>query len=288
MADSIVSRRPPAAPTQAAVPARASERERAEWIGVVEAVLALASSCRSLDELVARIAEQSASLRRAPQNAVVLSTIHSAKGLEWEAVFLVGMEQGVLPHVNNDDLEEERRVAYVAVTRAKRLIGLTFAGKRFGETSLPSQFLYELAGNKSRHFTWTGAQANGADERLPLLSDRERQRLIEDARRNEPAMAAGGGSKSVDRRSGARGAPADKRQAQIARNNAEGAPHRHGLSWSADEDELLCAEFQAGKAIAAIAAGHERKVAAITARLVRLGLITEDGVVTENGVMRPG
>ena len=96
------------------MPARASDRERAEWIGVVEAVIALASWCRSLDEFVAKIAEQSASLRQAPENAVVLSTIHSAKGLEWEAVFLVGMEQGVLPHVNNDDLEEERRVAYVA------------------------------------------------------------------------------------------------------------------------------------------------------------------------------
>jgi DNA helicase II / ATP-dependent DNA helicase PcrA len=270
-----------------AVPARASERERAEWIGIVEAVLALASSCRSLDELVAKIAEQSASLRRAPQNAVVLSTIHSAKGLEWEAVFLVGMEQGVLPHANNDDLEEERRVAYVAVTRAKRLIGLTFASMRFGETSLPSQFLYELAGNKPRHFAWTGAQANGADERLPLLSDRERQRLIVHARPKEPAMAAANGSKHSDGRSGTRGTPADKQQKQIARNKAEGAPLRHGLPWSVDEDELLCAEFQAGKAIAAIAAAHERKVAAITARLIRLGLITEDGVVTQDGVMRP-
>jgi DNA helicase-2/ATP-dependent DNA helicase PcrA len=268
-----------------AVPARASERERAEWIGIVDAVLALASSCRSLDELVAKIAEQSASLRQAPQNAVVLSTIHSAKGLEWEAVFLIGMEQGVLPHINNDDLEEERRVAYVAVTRAKRLIGLTFAGTRYGETSLPSQFLYELAGKKVRHCVWTGPQADGADERLPLLSNRERQRMVEDAK--APAMAAGTGSNRAVRRSGSHGAPADRQQAQIVRNKAGGAPLRHGLSWTADEDELLCCEFQTGKALAAIAAAHERKVAAITARLIRLGLMTEDGVVTEDGVMRP-
>jgi hypothetical protein len=52
-----------------------------------------------------------------------------------------------------------------------------------------------------------------------------------------------------------------------------------GSSWSAGEDERLCAAFQAGEAIAAIAASHERKIGAITARLVRLGLITEDGVV---------
>ena len=88
---------------------------------MVEAVVALASSCRSLEELEAKIAEQSAALRKPPENAVVLSTIHSAKGLEWEAVFMVGMEEGVLPHANNDDLEEERRVAYVGVTRAKRI-----------------------------------------------------------------------------------------------------------------------------------------------------------------------
>jgi DNA helicase II / ATP-dependent DNA helicase PcrA len=262
-----------------AVPARASDRERAEWIGVVEAVIALASWCRSLDELVAKIAEQSASLRQAPENAVVLSTIHSAKGLEWEAVFLVGMEQGVLPHVNNDDLEEERRVAYVGVTRAKRLISLTFANMRFGETSVPSQFLYELVGKERHRCVWTNPQADGADERLPLLSDRERQRLIGGPK--QPVMVSDkGANKHSNRRSNSRrGAPADKQQAHMARNDADGAPLRHGLSWSAGEDERLRAAFQAGEAIAAIAATHERKIGAITARLVRLGLITEDGVV---------
>jgi DNA helicase-2/ATP-dependent DNA helicase PcrA len=263
-----------------AVPSRASERDRAEWITVVEAAIALASSCRSLDGLVAKIAEQSASLRQAPENAVVLSTIHSAKGLEWEAVFLVGMEQGVLPHVNNDDLEEERRVAYVGVTRAKRLIGLTFADMRFEQASLPSQFLYELAGKDRRHCIWTNPQANGADERLPLLSDRERQRLIEGSPK-QPVMESGKGSgKRSNRRSNSRrAAPADRQQAQMAGNKSNGAPLRHGVSWSAEEDDRLCAAFRAGEAIAAIAAAHERKIAAVTARLVRLGLITEDGVV---------
>jgi DNA helicase II / ATP-dependent DNA helicase PcrA len=210
---------------------------------------------------------------------VVLSTIHSAKGLEWEAVFLVGMEQGVLPHVNNDDLEEERRVAYVGVTRAKRLISLTFANMRFGETSAPSQFLYELVGKERHRCVWTNPQANGADERLPLLSDRERQRLFEGPK--QPVMVSDkGANKHSNRRSNSRrGAPADKQQAQMARNDADGAPLRHGLSWSAGEDERLRAAFQAGEAIAAIAATHERKIGAIIARLVRLGLITEDGVV---------
>jgi DNA helicase-2/ATP-dependent DNA helicase PcrA len=260
-----------------AVPTRASDRDRAEWIAVVEAVIALASSCRSLDGLVAKISEQSASLRQAPENAVVLSTIHSAKGLEWETVFLMGMEQGVLPHINNDDLEEERRVAYVGVTRAKRLIGLTFANMRFGQTSRPSQFLYELAGKERRHCVWTDAQANDADKRLPLLSDRERQRLTVDAPLKQPATESG--KRSDKRSSNRRAAPAGEQQAQIARNNADEAPRRHGLSWGVDEDNRLRDAFQAGEAIAGIAAAHERKIGAITARLIKLGLITEDGVV---------
>jgi len=264
-----------------AVPSRASDRDRAEWIAIVEAVVALASSCRSLDELVAKIAEQSASLRQAPENAVVLSTIHSAKGLEWETVFLIGMEQGVLPHSNNDDLEEERRVAYVGVTRAKRIIGLTFADRRFGQTSSPSQFLYELAGTERRHLAWTDSEASSADERLPLLSDRERQRLIESARPKPPATKADNRSseRSVRRSKSRSAVPDDKQQMPMARNAADGAPLRHGVSWSADEDDRLRGAFQAGEAITAIASAHERKIAAITARLIKLGLITEDGVV---------
>jgi DNA helicase-2/ATP-dependent DNA helicase PcrA len=267
-----------------AVPSRASERERAEWAAVVEAVIALALGCRSLDGLLAKIAEQSAALHKAPEHAVVLSTIHSAKGLEWEAVFLIGMEQGVLPHINNDDLEEERRVAYVGVTRAKRLLAMTFAHMRFGQTSSPSQFLYELAGDERRHWVWTGPEANGADERLPLLSDRERRHLLESSPSQERLRGprspvhrqrADGQGRLRDRRA----APPDRQQAQSDRNNAAGAPLRHGRSWSAEEDDRLRAAFQAGHAIAAIASAHERKVGAITARLVRLGLISEDGVV---------
>jgi DNA helicase-2/ATP-dependent DNA helicase PcrA len=280
----------------AAVPSRASDRERAEWVAVVDAVVALALACRSLNELLAKIAEQSASLRKAPDNAVVLSTIHSAKGLEWEAVFLIGMEQGVLPHVNNDDVEEERRVAYVGVTRAKRLIAMTFANTRFGQTSSPSQFLYELAGDGKRHWVWTGPEANGSDERLPLLSDRERQRLLEGPlpvqlpKRLSSSHASPSNSpdrKALGRSANGRGLRTDRQQAQMERNNAAGAPLRHGLSWSPDEDDRLRAAFQTGAAIAAIASAHQRKIGAITARLVRLGLISEDGVVADPSLASP-
>jgi DNA helicase II / ATP-dependent DNA helicase PcrA len=273
-----------------AMPSRASDRDRAEWAAIVEAVTTLAASCQSINELNAKIAEQSAAARRSsdktPANAVVLSTVHSAKGLEWDAVFFVGMEQGVVPHANNDDIEEERRVAYVGLTRAKRIASLTFAAERFGQPSLASQFLFELAGERGqRHCVWTGPQAKASNDRLPLLSDRERQRQRDGLppeltahAHDRPGHSTG---KQTEKRPRKRQSPADKETAQIARNAASGAPRRHQLSWSPEEDARLRLAFDAGQAIAEIAASHERKATAVTARLIGLGLITEDGVVAD-------
>ncbi|WP_319243019.1 UvrD-helicase domain-containing protein [uncultured Propionivibrio sp.] len=86
------------------------------------------------------------------QEAVQLMTVHAAKGLEFDAVFITGLEQGLFPHENSsqerDGLEEERRLMYVAVTRARRRLYLTHAQTRMlhGQTRycLPSLFLEEL------------------------------------------------------------------------------------------------------------------------------------------------
>ena len=152
-----------------AVPSRASSREKVEWRAIVDAVIDLALTCKTLHELQNRIADQSRTLRNAPDNAVVLSTIHSAKGLEWDTVFLVGFEDGVLPHVSAEDVEEERRVAYVGVTRAKHRLGLTYAAERYGDKARPSPFLFEVAGKNNQHCAWSGPRTKGADDRLPLL-----------------------------------------------------------------------------------------------------------------------
>ncbi|MEO3947344.1 DNA helicase PcrA [Gorillibacterium sp. CAU 1737] len=87
-----------------------------------------------------------------PQNAVVLMTMHSAKGLEFPSVFIVGMEEGVFPHsrafTDNEELEEERRLAYVGITRAEETLYLSCARMRtlFGRTNAnaPSRFLREI------------------------------------------------------------------------------------------------------------------------------------------------
>ena len=87
----------------------------------------------------------------AVENQVQLMTLHAAKGLEFPWVFIMGMEEELLPHRNsieNDDIEEERRLAYVGITRAQRGLVFTLTKKRklFGEviSCTPSRFLEEL------------------------------------------------------------------------------------------------------------------------------------------------
>ena len=88
----------------------------------------------------------------AETDAVVMMTLHSAKGLEFPYVFVVGMEEGIFPGAqsiyNPDDMEEERRLAYVGITRAKKMLYLTNARTRlmFGSTSHnpPSRFISEI------------------------------------------------------------------------------------------------------------------------------------------------
>lgn len=82
---------------------------------------------------------------------VQLMTLHASKGLEFPHVFMVGMEEDLLPHRNSiedNNIEEERRLTYVGITRAQRTLSMTLAGKRkqFGEMSetTPSRFLDEL------------------------------------------------------------------------------------------------------------------------------------------------
>ena len=88
-------------------------------------------------------------------NSVTLLTVHSAKGLEFPVVFMVGMEEGLFPisrALNNEsELEEERRLCYVAITRAERLLYITYAKIRtiYGNTNytLPSRFIEEIPEN---------------------------------------------------------------------------------------------------------------------------------------------
>ena len=89
----------------------------------------------------------------AGSNSLTLMTLHCAKGLEFPVVFMVGMEEKIFPHVNSfgediRDLEEERRLCYVGLTRAKEKLYLAYADSRrlYGmrQHNLPSRFLNEI------------------------------------------------------------------------------------------------------------------------------------------------
>ncbi|MHB0857271.1 MAG: ATP-dependent helicase [Anaerolineae bacterium] len=126
----------------------------------------------------------------AQANAVTLLTLHTAKGLEYEAVFIVGMEEGICPHSRSmddpDGMEEERRLCYVGFTRAKKDLYLLRAFRRtlYGSSELrqPSRFLFDIPaelmeGNPPRRQTSLGAPAAVAapmqrDERRELIARR--------------------------------------------------------------------------------------------------------------------
>jgi len=88
------------------------------------------------------------------KSQVTLMTLHSAKGLEFPHVYMVGMEEGILPHHRSlgagDDVEEERRLCYVGITRAQDRLTFTLAltRRKWGkpQKTIPSRFLYEMTG----------------------------------------------------------------------------------------------------------------------------------------------
>lgn len=110
-------------------------------------------------------------------NAVTLMTVHSSKGLEFDCVFVAGMEETLFPHMNSvgdaASVEEERRLAYVAITRARKRLFLTCASQRqiFGQTSANpvSRFIQEIpaelrqsSGVGSAGFSGTGWEKRGS------------------------------------------------------------------------------------------------------------------------------
>ena len=122
--------------------------ERAENLNTM---IGNASEFDALEDFLAEASLMSSADDQTSTNFVTLMTIHAAKGREFPVVFLVGLEEGLFPSSRSDDeeaIEEERRLAYVGMTRARKLLILTYAGSRFsnGQRSynMPSRFLIEL------------------------------------------------------------------------------------------------------------------------------------------------
>lgn len=127
--------------------------EGAERLENLRELMALAGRYKTTEEFLEAAALQSEQDElKEEQNAVRLMTVHAAKGLEFPVVFVTGLEEGLFPYESQDkrDDEEERRLMYVAVTRAKEKLYLTCASYRtvFGaqNSTEPSQFLRDIPG----------------------------------------------------------------------------------------------------------------------------------------------
>ena len=125
--------------------------ERMENLGVL---VGNAAPYDTLEEFLADATLMSSADESATSDAVTLMTLHAAKGLEFPVVFIVGMEDGLFPSSRSDDeasLEEERRLAYVGMTRAMKKLFMTYAASRFSfgnrSYNMPSRFLTELGYN---------------------------------------------------------------------------------------------------------------------------------------------
>jgi DNA helicase-2/ATP-dependent DNA helicase PcrA len=163
----------------------------ARWAGVEE-ILNLAENHvrRSaepslqglLEELALSSGDETGEKTDDSRVGVALMTLHAAKGLEFPHVFLVGMEEGLLPHaraVQENGIEEERRLAYVGITRAMTALTLTWTAERarYGKraVSVPSRFVFEAQG-EDVPAGWKGVEAVASEAGKPAKAKKRRKR----------------------------------------------------------------------------------------------------------------
>lgn len=112
-----------------------------------------------------------------PEDAVVIMTMHGAKGLEYECVFIPDVNEGVTPHnkaVLDSDMEEERRMFYVAMTRAKHYLHIYYVKERFNKEVDVSRFVEEIVGEKLKK----GSDMSADDKSVEISSDKKRNKCV--------------------------------------------------------------------------------------------------------------
>ena len=135
--------------TQTAPEARGAVRDRWESLNALMGLAEAALAGTTLKQFVEELFERSAAQHEPTMSAVTLATLHSAKGLEWDDVYLVGLNDGLVPITyakTEAAIDEERRLLYVGITRARHRLHLSWAkgGSARGGERRPSRFLAEL------------------------------------------------------------------------------------------------------------------------------------------------
>jgi ATP-dependent DNA helicase Rep len=181
LVDTILQRTGYAAHIAASTPDGAMRERRLGNLGeLADWFRAMQGRGASAGDLAAQLALLSHADQDDPGNAVRMMTLHAAKGLEFRFVFIVGCAEGVLPHdgaIDEGRVEEERRLMYVGLTRAKELVTLSWPGKtrRWGEvhSNQPSRFLQELP-RADLHWQGEDAEADQQATRETAQSHLER------------------------------------------------------------------------------------------------------------------
>jgi len=152
----------------------------------IQELRSVASQFPNLEEFLEQVAlvenDEVGDQNNIQQPAVTLMSLHAAKGLEFAAVFLVGLEEGLFPHsrsmFSQDELEEERRLFYVGVTRAKRFLTLSYAKQRYlygsPQAQLPSRFIREIPADLLEFYRLNGRSKTGRLKNLTGAKSRSR------------------------------------------------------------------------------------------------------------------
>ena len=151
-------------------PRNLDQERKGAWMSSVEAVLNLLLEMDDAAKFLNHAHDKQAREDSFKGDAVTLTTLHSAKGLEWDMVFLMGAEDEMLPHSKSQNIEEERRLFYVGMTRARHQLVVTYAKIRHEKQQIPSRFLREAVLPKEKRqgiFRWADPDKGAPAAKAP-------------------------------------------------------------------------------------------------------------------------
>jgi DNA helicase-2/ATP-dependent DNA helicase PcrA len=202
--------------------------------------------------------------------AVTLMTLHTAKGLEYPVVFIVGVEDGILPHQrsidsgDSEDMDEERRLAYVGITRARNRLYLVHAHKRglwgTSEMQKPSRFLEEIPSDLLMGMVDRQARRAAAYDRSISWESRSRRRSQDDSWDSTPSRKESSGNQRYWSPEKSNTSPTRSRNAASETNMGKRRKSTVATQFKA-RDSVQHAKFGVGTVIESNIVGGEEEVA---------------------------